>query len=141
MSVVSRRCRWLAVSFSLSLATVGWAGGSVPELGSRRELFVDHFLIERLKGASLAFETPRDEGIALRLDRPWEGPFCGYATVLRDGPRFRLYYRGLPEARKDGSDAEVTCVADSIDGIRWAKPELGLFEVGGGKSNNVILAG
>ena len=137
--------RWLAVLSAVALATlaptVGRAGDSVPELGSRRELFVDHFLIDRLKGASLAFETPRDEGVALRLDRPWEGPFCGYATVLRDGPRFRLYYRGLPEARKDGSNSEVTCVAESDDGIHWVKPELGLFEVDGGKANNVILAG
>ncbi len=145
MSSESRQGRWLAVFSSVALATltptVVWAGESVPELGSRRELFVDHFLIDRLKGASLAFETPRDEGVALRLDRPWEGPFCGYATVIRDGPHSRLYYRGLTAARKDGSNSEVTCVADSNDGIHWVKPELGLFEVDGGKANNVILAG
>ncbi len=77
----------------------------------------------------------------LRFDRPWEGRFCGYATVLRDGPRFRLYYRGLPEARADGSDAEVTCYAESPDGITWTKPDLGLFAVGGSRANNVVLAG
>jgi hypothetical protein len=110
-------------------------------LGSRRELFVDSFLIDRLAEAALTLERPHDEGIALRFDRPWEGRFCGYATVLKDGPLYRLYYRGLPAAGGDGSNAEVTCYAESRDGIAWTKPELGLFEVNGSKVNNVVLAG
>ncbi|HJT77335.1 MAG TPA: hypothetical protein VJ739_09065 [Gemmataceae bacterium] len=138
--------RWLVPLLAVAL----WAGPSVAaraagpkviELGTRRELFVDHFLIDHLAGVSLALERPRDEGVALRFDRPWEGAFCGYATVLHDGPGFRVYYRGLPVAGKDGSAAEVTCVAESKDGVTWTKPDLGLFEVGGSRSNNVILAG
>jgi hypothetical protein len=114
--------------------------GAIP-LGSRRELFVDSFLIDRLRGAALTLEQPRDEGVVLRFDRPWEGSFCGYATVLRDGPLYRLYYRGLPAAGGDGSNREVTCYAQSRDGLTWTKPELGLFEVGGSRANNVVLAG
>src|SRR5689334_20787311 len=94
-------------------------------LGSRRELFVDSFLIDRLTGAALMLEQPRDEGIVLRFDKPWEGRFCGYATVLHDGPLYRLYYRGSPEAGSDASNREVTCYAESRDGITWTKPELG----------------
>ncbi|RUL84689.1 hypothetical protein TsocGM_19865 [Tautonia sociabilis] len=110
-------------------------------IGSRRELFVDRFLIDRLDGGvSLDLERPRDEGIALPFDRPWEGAFCGYATVLKDGDRYRLYYRGLPQAGADGSAVEVTCTAESPDGLRWEKPELGLFEVDGTRANNVVLA-
>jgi hypothetical protein len=111
------------------------------DLGSRRELFVDPFLVDRLTDAALVLERPRDEGVVLRFDRPWEGRFCGYATVLRDGPRFRLYYRGLPGAGGDGSDAEVTCYAESPDGVTWTKPDLGLFAVGGSRANNAVLAG
>jgi hypothetical protein len=111
------------------------------DIGSRRELFVDGFLIDRLSGMSLALERPRDEGIVLRLDKAWEGAFCAYATVLKDGPRYRLYYRGLSAAGRDGSTAEVTCYAESKDGIAWQKPEVGLFEINGSKANNVILAG
>ncbi len=113
----------------------------VVRLGSRRELFADRFLIDRLKGASLALERPHDEGAVLRFDKPWEGRFCGYATVIKDGPLYRLYYRGLPDAGGDGSNREVTCYAESKDGIRWTKPELGLFEINGSKANNVVLAG
>jgi hypothetical protein len=111
------------------------------DLGSRRELFVDKYLIDRLDGVSLRLERPRDEGAALKFDQPWEGAFSGYCTILRDGDEFRAYYRGNPAAGKDGSNREVTCVAFSKDGKNWTKPELGLFEINGGKQNNVVLAG
>ena len=114
---------------------------SVVELGSRRELFVDRFLIDRLTGAALTLERPRDEGVVVRFDRPWEGAFCGYATVLRVGSLYRVYYRGLPASGSDGSDDEVTCCAESQDGKSWVKPELGLFERGGTRANNIVLAG
>ena len=110
-------------------------------LGSRRELFVDDFLIAQLDGVALKLHEPMLAGIAVRFDRPWEGAFCGYVTVLQDGDRFRLYYRGLPKAGRDGSSDEVTCYAESRDGITWTKPNLGLFAVHGTRDNNVVLAG
>ena len=50
---------------------------------------------------------------------PWEGPFCGYATVIKDKERYLLYYRGLPRSGKDGTNEETTCVVTSKDGINW----------------------
>jgi hypothetical protein len=75
------------------------------------------------------------------LNRPWEGRFCGSVTVLKDGEKYRMYYRGLPADATDGSDYEVTCYAESRDGMHWVKPNLGLFEVNGTRDNNVILHG
>jgi hypothetical protein len=111
------------------------------QLGDRLELFVDDFLIERMEGVALKLQEPTPVGVALRFDLPWEGSFCGYVTVFRDGDFYRMYYRGLPKAGRDGSDDEVTCYAESRDGIDWTKPNLGLFEVHGTRSNNVVLAG
>ena len=90
--------------------------------------------------ASTAPRPPRDEGSVFTFDRPWEGLFCGYSTVIRDGDRFLLYYRGLPVAGKDGTDREVTCVATSEDGVAWTRPTIGRFEVDGTRENNVVLA-
>lgn len=117
------------------------ASGGPIALGARRELFVDRFLIDRLTDATLTLNYPHDEGIALRFDKPWEGRFCGYATVIHDGPLYRMYYRGMPSAGSDGTNNEVTCCAESKDGVTWTKPELGLFEVNGSRANNVLLAG
>jgi len=110
------------------------------DIGSRRELFIDSYLIDHLESVRLVLHRPRDEGPVLKFDEPWEGPFCGYCTVIKDGDRFRFYYRGLPEAGRDGSEREVTCYAESSDGIHIFKPKLNLFTVKGSKSNNVILA-
>ena len=111
------------------------------DIASRRELFIDHYLIDRLDGASMALHHPHDEGTVLKFDELWEGPFCGYCTVIKDGDKYRFYYRGLPEASKDGSEREVTCYAESTDGIHIIKPKLNLYAVNGSKSNNIILAG
>ncbi len=112
----------------------------IPNIGSRLELFVDSFLIDELKNTRLILHTPQDQGPVLDFDKPWEGPFCGYVTILKDNDKFRLYYRGLPKAGKDGSTAETTCYAESKDGINWTKPNLGIYEVSGTLNNNVVLA-
>jgi hypothetical protein len=113
----------------------------VVDLGSKRELFVDHFLIDKMDGVSLSLHMPRDEGPVFYFDKSWEGPFSGYATVIRVGNIFRAYYRGLSIAAGDESETQVTCIAESKDGIHWTKPEVDLFEVEGSTKNNVVLAG
>lgn len=110
------------------------------EIGSDRELFVDHYLIESMQDVELRMHEPRDEGPVLNFDRPWEGPFSGYCTVIKDEDRFRLYYRGVPIAGNDGNKNETTCYAESNDGIHWTKPDLGIYMMEGTKQNNVILS-
>ena len=112
---------------------------AVADIAGRRELFVDDFLLEDLQGVRLELARPQDRGVALRFDRPWEGPFCGYATVIAHGGRYLLYYRGLPKAGGDGTDLERTCVAISEDGLHFDRPALTQYEVPGVESNNVVL--
>jgi len=131
------------------VALVGLTGAEVPkteepaviEIGKRRQLFVDRLLVEKLTRTRLVLNRPKDEGPVLRFDKPWEGLFAGVCTVIKDGDTYRLYYRGLPKAGGDGSNLEVTCYAESRDGIKWVKPDVGLFEVAGTRKNNVVLAG
>lgn len=136
-----------AILCSVLVATLAPLPASAPaadaplEIGSRLEPLVDGLLIESLRGARHEIVRPVDRGPVLLFDRPWEGPFCGYATVIRDGERLRLYYRGRPRAGRDGAPEEVTCYAESSDGVRWSRPELDLHEVEGISPNNVILAG
>ncbi len=136
---VTRFCVAFAVMLPLAMCAV--AESSAVDIGTRLELFVDYHLIDAMEGTRLELHEPIPGETVLTFDQPWEGRFCGYVTVLRDGQRYLLYYRGLPVARADGSDSEVTCVALSVDGIHWTKPHLGLFEVDGTLDNNVVLAG
>ena len=133
---------WSAVAVSSAVeAQTDPVGQNPVAIGSRRELFVDDLLLGELKGSSLKLHQPRPANVALRFDAPWEGSFSGYLTVMHDGDRFRCYYRGNPTAGRDGSNTEVTCYAESQDGITFTKPALGFFDVQGTRSNNVVLAG
>ena len=133
-------CFLFLVALSVVLCPARAAQNEVLNIGSRLEPFMDEYLIDTLDGAKLRVCEPRDEGVVLRFDKAWEGPFCGYATVIHDGGIYRLYYRGLPVAAANGSENETTCYAESEDGINWRKPELGLCEGQGTKKTNIILA-
>lgn len=111
------------------------------EIGSRLELFVDHYLIQDLKGAELELGKPVREEVSLEFDLPWEIPFSGATTVIKDGDLYRLYYRGgnVDDRGEYDAASEVTCYAESRDGIHWTRPILGLHEYKGSKGNNIIL--
>jgi hypothetical protein len=109
------------------------------ELGARRELFVDDYLVGTMQGAGLRLHSPQPREKVLTTELPWEGVYCAYFTIIQEDDRLRMYYRGMPEAKHD-LDTEVTCYAESQDGVVWVKPKLGLFKVSGTRDNNVILA-
>ena len=113
-------------------------------IGSRLEPMVDDYLVDRMSG-SLAFapQLPKPHEVALVADRPWEGNTSAYFTVFEDDGKLRCYYRGshFDEASKRATHDEVTCYAESTDGIRFAKPDLGLFEFSGSKANNIVWQG
>ena len=113
------------------------------EIGSRRELFVDDWLIERMTGLEQRLNPPTPREVAIVFDAPWEGNTSAYVTVFRDGDRFRMYYRGSHFDLETGKTPhrEVTCYAESDDGIRWRKPKLGLVEFDGSTANNIVWDG
>lgn len=132
----------LCVLVGLSLSTAAIAADPIA-IGSRRELFVDHYVIDKLDGLSLQLQRPQAGGVALKFDQKWEGQVSGYVTVIKDGDLFRMYYRGRPLTGYGDNDPrarEVTCYAESHDGITFTRPKLGLISFGGNKDNNAILA-
>lgn len=135
---------FVAVIFS-SLAMFQTSTAAEPiALGSRLELFVDEYLQESLQGdLQRRVEQPTPAEVVLVTDAPWEGNTCAYYTILQDGDLYRMYYRGshFNEETRRAGHREVTCYAESRDGIHWTKPELGLFEFEGSKANNIILDG
>ncbi len=112
-------------------------------IGSRRELFVDDFLIAAMTGTKLELHKPEPRDVALVCDRPWEGNTSAYYALFRDGGLFRMYYRGshFDEKTQKATHPEFTCYAESRDGLEWEKPELGLVEFQGSKRNNIVWTG
>lgn len=118
----------------------------VRDIGSRRELFVDDWLVEGLAGrANLRLHHPVPQNVALVTGDAWEGNATNYVTVFQDGDKYRMYYRGSHASYLGGKDRPNTrdlyCYAESPDGIHWTKPELGLFDWNGSKQNNIVWDG
>lgn len=139
---MSVHSRFLIAVFVLCLCRVVAAAPpptSPIDIGSRRELFVDRFLIDRMAAAELRLHRPVDRGPVLQFDAPWEGRFCAYVTVIHAADKYQMYYRGM-NGGGDTDDGQVTCYAESVDGITWTKPKLDLFPLGEQRQTNVILA-
>jgi hypothetical protein len=146
----------LALAFAATGISVALAqrpdssSAGIIDIGSRRELFVDEFLVDRLAGkAALRLHQPVPREIAIEHNAPWEGSGSGYHSIFKDGDRYRMYYKAwqinpLHEAKVKGADAGhplFCCYAESDDGVHWRKPDLGLHEFKGSKANNIVMAG
>lgn len=111
-------------------------------IGSRRELFIDDWMIGSLDGARQELHHPVPQEIAITYDGPAEGNISYYVRILKDGDLYRMYYRGAHHDWSKGKVThEVVCYAESDDAIHWRKPELGLFEFNGSKKNNIVWMG
>jgi hypothetical protein len=112
------------------------------QLGDRRELFVDDYLIAELRQAELRVHAPVREEIAAQCDAPWEGNGCGYYTVLQDERArvYRMYYHAwqIPTGLEPGGRLTIA-YRESQDGIAWTRPNLGLCEFQGKKDNNILM--
>ncbi len=136
--VLSIHC--LVVSGTLLSA----AGADAVDIGSRRELFVDEFLIQGRDAVELRLHPATRREIVFVHDVLWEGSGCGYHAIFRDGDVIRMYYLAGDLTIEDDTELAprpfYACYAESRDGIHWARPELGLIEVDGSKEGNIVWA-
>ena len=103
------------------------------EIGSMKQLFIDHKFIESSEGITLTVQQPvqpRDKLLA--LDAPWEADahLGSYSTVVQENGKIRLWYdvrAGIPEPRKNPPFMGLA-YAESTDGIHFVKKPLGLVE-------------
>ena len=145
---VGRLCRLVRKGVSGALILLCAAGASLTRgqaaeqiqakaLENRLEVLWDMDRIASLDNARLTLHPPKLREVAIVHDQPWEGSVCCYHTVFKDGNLYRMYYRGA-NCEKKATHAEVTCYAESDDGIVWRKPELGLVAFNGSTSNNIV---
>ena len=122
-------------------------------IGTDRQLLVDRFLIAEMRGLTHRLHSPVRREEVISFDRPWEGPLSWHPVVMKDGDRYRMWYRASPRppeftyatraawndaANKACSEGSRTAYAESRDGIYWEKPSLGLTEFQGSTENNLV---
>ena len=108
-------------------------------ISSRLELFVDDWLIEEMNGVSLQMHSPIPQEIVLEFNQPWEGSISYDPVVMKEGDRYRLWYRGC--GSESTWEDQCTAYAESTDGVHWERPTLGIFEFNGTRENNIVLQG
>ncbi len=127
----------------------------VHNIGSRLELLVDDYLIKSMTGAiRLKLHRPERKEIVFRTDAPWEGNASSYQSIVYDGRKYLMYYRGGHygdhptesgvAAKPLKPHAWYLCLAESSDGINWTRTEVGLYkfpwwDANGTTANNIIL--
>lgn len=110
------------------------------ELGTRRELFWDDFLVDTKKNtARLQQHRPHKREMVMEFNMPWEGDGCSYFQIVENGGRYRMYYgAGMIDKAGDITHMKI-CFVESDDGKHWVRPSLGLHEYEGSRDNNIIL--
>ena len=98
---------------------------TVYDVTGKRELFIDHFLIDRMRNVSLVPHFP----VEMACDS--SKPGGAYVTVLKDPRQYWLFYREVDSAYKgrmyNNHPGEYVGVAQSPDGLTWTLPELNRF--------------
>ena len=94
----------------------------------------------RWHGAKLKLHPPRKTGERLiESEHPWESATLNWFSVLRDGERYRMWYECYDIDGWPTPDDTSFCYAESIDGVHWTKPKLGLFSYQGSTDNNILF--
>lgn len=135
MSAVPIIC-WLFFSF----LTPTLCSAEPIDIGSRRQLFLDDFIVERIDGLTRTLHQPEKHGPVLKAERPWEGVHIGMFSPPMWIPDEGMY-KQIYECRYDGSGGRTRdqyALAISTDGVHWNKPNLGLVEFDGSKDNNLF---
>lgn len=116
----------------------------VINIGSRRELFWDEYLIETEEtSARLQLHKLQTKEVVIDHNESWEGDGCDFHCIVKEDRFYRIYYLGWDTLNPDSNVFEprpiVVCYAESKDGKTWVKPKLGICEFEGSMDNNIIL--
>ncbi len=90
------------------------------------------------EGIRLVLTPAEKSEVVVAADRPWEIQQISHITVRQDAGKYRMWYGARSGAPPT---SQFMCYAESEDGFRWNKPELGLYEFEGSKKNNICLVG
>jgi len=134
---------FIAASLMLPLLSevASGAGDASIDIGNRRQLFVDGYLIDSMHGVRQVLHHPVAREVAIKPEHPWEQYGVSYMVTFRDGDVFRAWYRVDAAAFGKGKRRAMTAYAESDDGIHWRKPKLGIIDFNGSKDNNLVWDG
>ena len=135
------------------LIGVAEAASNVKTVGENPELFLDDFIVAQKQNLVCRLEEPARHSANPMIvqDRPWEKrAFEIYGTAIYDAMtrKYRCWYLAseagdaIPDVPEGPMTAEYyQCYAESEDGIRWTKPNVGPWPYGHYKKgeHNIVV--
>jgi len=131
-----------------TLCSASLAGEIKPlRIGSDAQIFVDDVFVAAKEGVIRKVHPARKLARpVLEPDRPWEGGrvyLFGSVYYDADAKRFVMWYSSYPpqgkrDKRLSRTRRALVNYATSKDGLRWIKPNLGLYSFRGSKRNNIV---
>ena len=137
--------------FALGMETATAVRAQV-RIGSRRELFVDDYLVARMQAIEFRLHRPVSRELVWKQSNQTNGKWWSGSnrsvSVFRDGKLYRMYYRDYAKVRKPwiikdgfGDENIACCYAESKDGIHWERKPINRYGTKDLKVNNIIWAG
>ena len=139
----SRRVNFFLVWAALASCLVFHAP-SPTEAANRTLLMADDHHILTRPGAEHVLHSPRRHELnpLIKTTKPWEQAI-GYCSVHRNEQtgKYQLWYQAYSPKAKEATHRVVVAYAESDDGLRWVKPNLGLYSYDGQSNTNITLIG
>ena len=109
-------------------------------VGDQKQLFIDNLFLKQAKKVTLRMHPALKTGErTLESDRPWENASLNWFSVLQHDGKFRMWYECYDVEGWPTTNDTSFCYAESVDGLHWVKPNLGLFNYHGGSNNNILF--
>jgi hypothetical protein len=97
-------------------------------------LFLNPDLLPEMDKVVLRVNPPERRELVIQPDRPWEQLMISlFLTVRDEGGKLRLWY-----ICRDKANHPNVAYAESLDGVHWTKPNLGIVKYEGSTSNNLV---
>ena len=119
--------------------------GEIRKIGDEPQLFTDFEQVELFDNVVRVFHSAEKhpENPVLRKVKPWETARGTWGSVIYDENErlFKAWYGGesgrpMPQG---GASRHVMLYATSLDGVRWDRPNLRLYEIMGTRDNNAVV--
>ena len=102
-------------------------------IGTEKQLFLDHTIVESREGIRLTMNPAVRTGeVVVSPDPTPHTGISAYSSALKDGDSIRIWY--------DDRTNFCTRYAESVDGIRFSLPDLGLVAGEGKLPGNTVVA-
>jgi len=117
-------------------------------IGSRREVFWDDYLIDKEKTtteARVGKFTEREK--VAEFNKRWDSSRVSYPCVVKTPDGYKMYYVAETQEKSPGPNGEeprqngydvLVCVLDSKDGLNWTYPTLDNYYYFG-LDNNIVM--